>query len=371
MQPEYIFDLSKIIEASLKGDQPKVRAYAEQFVEHLKDHGDSEAAETIYSCLKSGRAKKVNLARSMSDPPIPVDGESRMPLADTEVLNPGDIQMFLATEVRNEIDQFARFFRASAELAENGVGISPSMLLYGPPGCGKTQLARFMAAELGLPLITARTDGLISSYLGSTAKNIRLLFEHAASRPCILFLDEFDALAKMRDDSRELGELKRVVISLLQNIDALSQDHVLLAATNHDHLLDPAIWRRFSFRIHLVEPDYEVRSRMLSEFLGHFSDPVLIEAVAALSDGLSGAHLRQISENAIREAILSSQKRASREATIRATIEASPMLESNGSCIDECARLLRKSNPKFFTQDKIASLLNISQTKVCRLLKTG
>src|SRR4029077_10470965 len=108
----------------------------------------------------------------------------------------------------------------------------PSLLIYGPPGCGKTQLARHVAEELHLPLLTARVDTIVSSYLGNTSKNIRSLFEHAMARPCVLFLDEFDAIAKLRDDQHELGELKRVVISLLQNIDALDSSITLIPATD-------------------------------------------------------------------------------------------------------------------------------------------
>ncbi|MFX5839347.1 ATP-binding protein, partial [Acinetobacter baumannii] len=123
-----------------------------------------------------------------------------------------------------------------------------SFLMYGPPGTGKTRLARHIATELGLELYVARLDGLISSYLGSTSKNIRALFDFAARTPCVLFLDEFDAIAKVRSDDQELGELKRVVNSFLQNLDTLGKHSIILAATNHESLLDAAVWRRFTYR---------------------------------------------------------------------------------------------------------------------------
>ena len=96
------------------------------------------------------------------------------------------------------------------------------MLLYGPPGVGKSETAKYVAARLEVPLYTVRTDSLVSSYLGSTSKNLRSVFDFVSAEPCVLFLDELDAIAKQRDDSQELGELKRVVISLLQNIDKLN-----------------------------------------------------------------------------------------------------------------------------------------------------
>ena len=129
-----------------------------------------------------------------------------------------------------------------------------SLLLYGPPGCGKTSIAYYLAHRLGLPLVTARLDALISSLLGNTAKNLRRVFDFANRQPCVLFLDEFDAIAKARDDQHELGELKRVVNSLLQNMDTYCQHGVLIAATNHQELLDDAIWRRFQTVIEVPKP---------------------------------------------------------------------------------------------------------------------
>ena len=157
-----------------------------------------------------------------------MDQESRLALADEELIRPGYAVVFVSPDVTASLNEFIRFVVASDCLISQGVGVSPSMLLYGPPGCGKTELARYVASQLGLPQLTARSDSLISSFLGSTAKNLRVLFEHAMARPCVLFLDEFDALAKARDDKNELGELKRVVVSLLQNIDALASKTVLL-----------------------------------------------------------------------------------------------------------------------------------------------
>ena len=183
------------------------------------------------------------------------------------------------------------------------------MLMYGPPGVGKTELAKYIASELELPLLTARMDALISSYLGSTAKNIRLLFDHANTFPCILFLDEFDAIAKLRDDQFELGELKRVVISLLQNIDTLSANNILLAATNHQHLLDSAIWRRFTYKVEIQLPEANERKSLIKIFLKNYASKKLdFDMLARASNGLSGAALKQICEDVMRRVIISKQR---------------------------------------------------------------
>ena len=110
----------------------------------------------------------------------------------------------------------------------------------------------------------ARLDTLISSLLGNTAKNIHKIFEYAKKQPCVLFLDEFDAIAKARDDQHELGELKRVVNSLLQNMDEYCQNGILVAATNHHELLDSAIWRRFQTVIEMPKPELSEIGKMIN-----------------------------------------------------------------------------------------------------------
>ena len=133
-----------------------------------------------------------------------------------------------------------------------GIRSSFSLLLYGPPGCGKTTIANFIAKEAGLPIVTARLDTIVSSLLGSTSKNIRKIFEFANSKPCVFFIDEFDAIAKARDNEHEHGELKRVINSLLQSIDQF--DNILIAATNHSEILDSAVWRRFNTIVKVEKP---------------------------------------------------------------------------------------------------------------------
>ncbi|MDB6034301.1 MAG: ATPase central domain protein [Verrucomicrobiales bacterium] len=370
----YLFDIAKIVEGALNADYEKVSAYSKQLCERLEADGEKEGAKRIKQLLGNGKMTKLGFARAGSHGShnVPVDAESRMTMADEERLAPGDVDIFLPEDTERSVKQFLSFFRAADRLVAHGVGVAPSMLMFGPPGCGKTQLARFIAAELGLPLITARTDGLISSYLGSTAKNLRALFEHAASRPCVLFLDEFDALAKMRDDAREMGELKRVVISLLQNIDALGKDHVLLAATNHDHLLDKAIWRRFSYRIRLSEPDRGARRRMLEKFFGGFASEDIIALVSAVTEGLSGAQLRQTCEECVRSAILADEKELRSPETIQAFLVANPKAAISATPSREAQiRLIRDLVPKEFTQEQLADIFNVSQSQVSKILKGG
>jgi SpoVK/Ycf46/Vps4 family AAA+-type ATPase len=121
-----------------------------------------------------------------------------------------------------------------------------------------------------LPLAYVRLDGLVSSYLGQTSVNLRKVFDSVRALKIVLFLDEFDAIAKKRDDGNEMGELKRVVTALLQNFDNMPPNVFLIAATNHEHLLDPAIWRRFNYIIHLGFPDESQRLELMERWLLEF-----------------------------------------------------------------------------------------------------
>jgi SpoVK/Ycf46/Vps4 family AAA+-type ATPase len=128
------------------------------------------------------------------------------------------------------------------------------VLLAGEPGNGKTSLAEALAHALMVPLVVARYDGLIASYLGETASRLKTLFEYVRTRACVLFFDEFDTIGKERGDVHETGEIKRVVSSLLLQIDALPAHVVVVTATNHPELLDRAVWRRFQLRLELPRP---------------------------------------------------------------------------------------------------------------------
>lgn len=135
-------------------------------------------------------------------------------------------------------------------------GIEPrnKLLLIGPPGNGKTSVAEAIAEALMVPLLTVRYESIIGSYLGETASRLSKLFEYAKTRECVLFFDEFETLGKERGDIHETGEIKRVVSSLLMQIDALPSYVIAIAATNHDTLLDKAAWRRFQIRLEIPKP---------------------------------------------------------------------------------------------------------------------
>lgn len=370
---DHVSEVLKIIEGGIKGNITLVSSYASLLADKLEKEGLERQAKSIRSKIATSLSSTqsyttASLKSASTQNFLPVDGDSRLTLGDETKPLLENSEVIFNLYIQNLIDEFLGFIDKSSLLESEGVGIAPSMLIYGPPGCGKTILANHIAAKLDLPLITARCDTLISSYLGSTSKNLRSLFDHVASRPCVFFLDEFDALAKARDDQHELGELKRVVVSLLQNIDSLPTSTILLAATNHHELLDPAVWRRFAYRIQIPLPDKALREVLISQFLGKFT-PKNIKSIVEASHGMSGAVIKQACQGAIRNAILNNKNIVdSDELVFKLIHNQYDEIISKDITIEEKVRVLRELNPKLFTGAKLASLFNISAGKVSNIL---
>ncbi|MFC1806264.1 AAA family ATPase [Planctomycetota bacterium] len=366
---QHLLEILKILEGALNLNPGKSAAYAELLAEKLDSDDESSAAARIRRVVARSKAKQVEPNGVARLARLPVDTDSRMSLADEEALTPEDVAVYLEAGAWAVVEQFLLHLQAADLLVAEGVGISPSLLLYGPPGCGKTELGRYIAATVRLPLLTARTDGLISSYLGNTAKNLRALFEHAMHRPCVLFLDEFDALAKLRDDQYEVGELKRVVVSLLQNIDALGNGTVLVAATNHEHLLDPAVWRRFAYKIQLGKPPEEVRERLFEHFLGSFATTRERGLLASIGDGLTGADIKQLCDDAKRAAIIADKRSMDFDGLALQVIQTAQPDGRSGCTLEERIQRVRAANPRVFTYRRLARLFGVSLGKLSKVLK--
>lgn len=309
----YFSEVTKIIENGLKGDLKKVYDYSLMLAQKLKKDNEQLKCDRVEKILSKYNSEETNLyaektVGSSNTKQIPFDQESKLEIADFILANQIDTKkIFLSENKENQVDNFVLGYRNIDKLAIHNIEMSYSMLLYGPPGCGKTEVALKIAKTLGMPIVIARLDTLISSYLGSTAKNIRLLFQYVENTPCILFLDEFDAIAKQRDDVHELGELKRVVNSLLQNIDKLDNKNIIIAATNHEKLLDEAIWRRFSTRINIELPNPELIYEYLIYKFDEFNielDIKNVDFLATILEGQSFADIDNILKNIIRNNII-------------------------------------------------------------------
>ncbi|MHB8066104.1 MAG: AAA family ATPase, partial [Ruminiclostridium sp.] len=307
---------------------------------------------------------------------VPIDQESRLPMAD--ILQPAqaeDIKIVLNKAAYRQIAKFLAYYENTSRLINSGIHVPNSILLYGPPGCGKNKLASYLCSKTKLPLVTTRLDGMISSYLGSTSKNIRAIFEYAQTVPCILFLDEFDAIAKVRDDNNELGELKRVVNSLLQNIDNLKNGSIIIAATNHDHLLDPAVWRRFGFKIPIDKPDEESRKNLVQMFLEHNSfSKKEIDLISTAFSGLTGADIEEVCNKATIDSVLLNQpiSLASIFENIFDFLNIGGKSHEENLSVKEInrerAKYLRELNDKLFSYSQIALILGVSKSYVSDLI---
>ena len=292
-------DVIELVDAALAADYTRVHRIGGKIARALSS-SDEEAAKRLRALI---RRRGVPLRASGYTETLPVDPKSRLPLIE-EQPSP-TTPAFLDAAVQSTVASFLSDVTHAQLLSEKGIAARLCMLISGRPGTGKSLLAGHVAAQLNRPLYVVRLDSVISSLLGDTAKNIRAIFDAVPARGAILFIDEMDALAKLRDDRHELGELKRVVNTLIQGLDSLDDEAIVVAATNHPQLLDPAIWRRFPYKVELGLPSKDVREDLWRYFLLEDDQTSsLPDLLAKMSQGLTGAEIQTIALAARRQALI-------------------------------------------------------------------
>jgi hypothetical protein len=252
-----------LVRAGVRGDADDVRATAEAIAADERAKKHSGVADRITQLLDTVKPTNGN---GKARPGLRIrDGSGGIHRREPK-RSLGSL--YLDSAVRSACDELVEEQRRADVLRAHGLEPRHRMLLAGPPGNGKTSLAEALAYELALPLFTVRYDAVVTSYLGETAQRLRRLFDFVRTEPCVLFFDEFDAIGKERGDIHETGEIKRVVTTLLLQVDDLPSYCVLVGATNHPELLDRASWRRFEFRLKLDSPSPKQMISYFSDQLG-------------------------------------------------------------------------------------------------------
>jgi SpoVK/Ycf46/Vps4 family AAA+-type ATPase len=359
-------EILKIIEGGLSRDRSKVLKFTKLLAKNLKGSDNESLSKRIERLLGGTKGNSYITADSLSS--VPVDIESRFSMV--EVTNP-DIEintpLILPSLTMNKINNFIDGITHKEKMINFGLDVENSILLYGPPGCGKTSAANYISKSLNLPLVTARLDSMVSSLLGSTAKNIKKVFSYANDKPCVLFLDEFDAIAKARDDSNELGELKRVVNSLLQNIDQFTNNNILIAATNHHKLLDNAVWRRFSEVVYIGTPNEENIEELLKIFFKEFPNDFLKDKrktsiVIDLLKEKSPSDIKTLCSNAIKRCFIKEKRNLTYADFLFSIIESNQL---TGISTEDTVKFLSENS---VTQVEIKDLLNLSIRQIRNIL---
>jgi ATPase family associated with various cellular activities (AAA) len=259
-----------------------------------------EFAELINQSLRASQTRSAgasilrrNLPPKNNETDLPVDADSRMSLIRVFDDLQGLDGPLLPPDLFRQIESLVRERRERARLIVRGIRPTRSAILVGPPGVGKTLSARWIAAQIGKPLWVLDLTTVMSSLLGKTGNNLRMVFDHAKANEAILLLDEIDAIAKRRSDESDVGELKRLVTAILQEVDSWPDSGLLLAATNHPELVDPALWRRFGAILHFGFTDPATIEIAVRRFLG--SDGQLFEPVIALlAASLHGSSMSEV-----------------------------------------------------------------------------
>jgi SpoVK/Ycf46/Vps4 family AAA+-type ATPase len=293
--------LVALVKAGSVGDKRGVMAATEAIIAEERQKQHTILADRLSKAIQrngNGVHSLVNMT----------EGSSRGRDFITEIAPKRQLNdLVLTRENRALVDQLIEEQQRAALLRSHGLEPRHRMLIVGSPGTGKTSLAEGIAEAISVPLFVVRYESIIGSYLGETAGRLKRVFDYARTTACVLFFDEFDAIGKERGDIHETGEIKRVVTSLLMQIDDLPSYTIIAAATNHPELLDRAAWRRFQIRLSMPMPSTKELAAYIDQFSAVFGEPLgqSTTLIAKALGGISYAEAEQFCLDLRRRQVLS------------------------------------------------------------------
>jgi SpoVK/Ycf46/Vps4 family AAA+-type ATPase len=307
--------LKRVVRAIADGSKRDLHEIATRIVEAERRTGHVKLADELSAIMRraktgempSGR-RTLDLSRKLTELPVSRrHGESLVTLRAPEKL---EHEMILEPSTEARFERLEREYAARERLGKFGLAPRRTVLLYGPPGCGKSLGAKRLAWNTGLPLMKVRLDSLISSYLGESSSNLAAVFNAARQHPCVLLLDECDAIARSRSGSKDIGEASRIVNALLQLMDEYDAPGLLVATTNVGESLDSALFRRFDDVIHVPPPGADEIQKLLRWTLSAvpFAEMISWDRFVQKLDGASAAMIVRAAQNAAKAAVLSGAK---------------------------------------------------------------
>ena len=293
-----------------KKDFDKFENVAREYIEREKRKKHNVVAKELEKALYNNAGSSTTFNKRIKNSiPIPRDSEKGFPLLEIQSFSKDIDSLLITDKTKEQLEQVIREFNDSDILATYNLQYKKKILLCGKPGTGKTFSAQIVSSVLNIPLVYIRFDSIISSFLGETAGNLRKVFDFIEQGTWIVLFDEFDIIGKNRDDNHEHGEIKRVVNNFLQMLDNLKGNSIIFAATNHQNMLDPAIWRRFDDVIYYELPDEATRLKLFSYYLKSIKKEHEIDFAkfSKITNGLSPADIKMITEEAMKIAIINSK----------------------------------------------------------------
>jgi SpoVK/Ycf46/Vps4 family AAA+-type ATPase len=296
--------LRQLVRAGAQGNGGTFRQVAEEVIRDERAKNHHLLANDLERILYGEASSPQTAARPVVD--VPKDGERGLELLTLRTPVRGLADVVLSPENHAILEEVLLQQSRRDVLASHGLRPIQRLLLYGPSGCGKTSAAEVIATELGLELVTVRFDAVVSSFLGETSANLRKVFDFLAAGRYVGLFDEFDAIGKEREDSADHGELRRVVNAFLQLLDSYRGQSLLVAATNHEQLLDRALWRRFDEVLLLDRPSRAQLVALFSVKLRGVRHELPIESEHFLEkfEGLSHADVERVIIRAIKAMVL-------------------------------------------------------------------
>ena len=301
--------LKRLFMSFIQSDPISFADAAKELIDEEKKKQHVILANELSRILEKAPEKSTSSFQQLKFESVPKDSDRGTPLI--EVRNPTRFleDLILSPQQIHTLHGVAEEIREWDVLDANGLKPSNKLLFCGPPGCGKTVTAEALATFLRLPLLYVRFDSVVSSLLGETAANLRKVFDYASRDNWVILFDEFDAIGRSRDDASEHGELKRVVNAFLQMLDRFTGHSVVIAATNFEQSLDPALWRRFDEIVRFEKPTKPQIQSLLELRLRNNKYPASILAKATTQlNGMSHAEIERVCLDILKHLALQNRK---------------------------------------------------------------